>query len=84
MFISALFHAALAGMAGQTGSGVSAAEGAAEADTAMTLLHKAVAMHYRAAALRTEEPLDVLRSRDDFRLLMTDVDFPARPFAQGR
>jgi serine/threonine-protein kinase len=84
IFLNALYHAALAGMGGQTGSGVSAAEGAAEAETAMTLLRKAVGMNFHVAAFRTEEVLDVLRGRDDFRLLMMDVDFPAEPFAPGR
>ena len=40
-------HAALAGLAGQEGAGVSAAEGKAEADQAMALLRKAVDMGYR-------------------------------------
>jgi serine/threonine-protein kinase len=82
---SAWYHSALAGLAGQPGSGVSAAEGASEAETAMTLLRKAVAMNYRnAAALRTLDLLDPLRGRDDFRLLMMDIAFPAEPFAPGR
>jgi hypothetical protein len=83
-FFTALYHAALTGLAGQVGSGVSAAEGAAEAETGMTLLRKAVAMNFRVAAFRTEEALDLLRGRDDFRLLMMDVDFPAEPFAPVR
>ena len=32
----------------------------------------------------TESALDLLRSRDDFRLLMTDVAFPPDPFAATR
>ena len=75
-------HAALAGLAGRAGSGVSAAEAASEADAAMALLHKAVAMGYRSRdAFRTEDALDPLRGRDDFRLLMMDLAFPADPFA---
>jgi serine/threonine-protein kinase len=83
-FRSAWYHAALAGLAGQADSGVSAAEGASEAETAMTLLRKAVAGNFRSAAFRTLDVLDPLRGRDDFRLLMMDIAFPAEPFAPGR
>jgi hypothetical protein len=42
-------------------------------------------MGYRNAhAWRTESALDPLRSRDDLRLLMTDVALPAEPFAAAR
>ena len=41
-FHMACCHAALAGLAGRDGTGVSAAEGKAEADQAMALLRKAV------------------------------------------
>jgi hypothetical protein len=81
-FITARYHAALAGLAGRAGSGVSAAEGAAEAETAMTLLRKAVVMGFRGAPLRTEYALDPLRGRDDFRLLLMDLTFPADPFVR--
>jgi hypothetical protein len=30
---------------------------------------------------RTESPLDPLRNRPDFRLLMLDLAFPTQPFA---
>ena len=33
---------------------------------------------------RTEPALDVLRGRDDFRLLMLDLAMPADPFAAAR
>ena len=42
-------HALLAGLAGQDGAGVSAAEGKAETDQAMALLRKTVGMGYRDA-----------------------------------
>jgi serine/threonine-protein kinase len=83
-FVTAVYHAALARLAGQAGSGVSAAEGAAEAETAMALLRKAVAMGYRGAPLRIDTALDPLRGRDDFRVLMMDVVFPVEPFSPGR
>jgi serine/threonine-protein kinase len=78
-------HAALSGLPGRDGSGVSAAEAATEADAAMALLHKAVVMGYRnAAAFRTDDALDPLRDRDDFKLLMLDLAMPAKPFARAR
>jgi serine/threonine protein kinase/tetratricopeptide (TPR) repeat protein len=78
-FLFACCHAALAGLAGRESSGVSAAE----ADAAMTLLHKAVGVGYRNPdAYRTEDALDPLRGRDDFRLLMLDLAFPAEAFAR--
>ncbi len=81
---TACCHAALAGLAGRAGSGVSAAEGEIEAARAMDWLRRAVAMGYRNAnELRIESALDSLRTRDDFRLLMMDVAFPAEPFARG-
>ncbi len=84
-FLSACAHAALAGLADQDGSGVSAAEAAGEAETAVAMLHKAVAMGYRiAAAYRTHDALDPLRDREDFRLLLLDLAFPAEPFAAER
>ena len=48
-FLSACAHTALAGLADQAGSGVSAAEAASEAETAVARLHQAVAMGYRNA-----------------------------------
>jgi eukaryotic-like serine/threonine-protein kinase len=78
-FETACAHAALAGRAD---SGVSAAEAVTEADAAMALLRRAVAMGYRNPdALRTEDALDPLRGRDDFRLLMMDLQFPSDPIA---
>jgi hypothetical protein len=82
--LSACAHAALAGLAGRDGSGVSAAESTSQAETAVALLHKAVGVGYRNPdAYRTEDALDPLRSRDDFRLLMMDLAMPADPFARA-
>ena len=79
-FETACCHAALAGLAG---SGVSAAEGASEADAAMAELRKAAAMGYRSPdAYRTKDALDPLRGRDDFRLLLMDMAMPSEPFAR--
>jgi eukaryotic-like serine/threonine-protein kinase len=82
-FFSACLNAALAGLSSQAGSGVSAAEGDEAAARAIGMLHKAVGMGYRSAGVfRTEDALDPLRGRDDFRLLLLDLGFPADPFAR--
>jgi tetratricopeptide (TPR) repeat protein len=82
-FGTACCHAALCGLSGHDGAGVSAAEGEDEAARAIAALTRAVGMGYRNAyAWRTESALDPLRSRDDFRLLLMDVAFPAEPFAR--
>ena len=81
-FETACVHAVLASLAGRAGSGVSAAEAVTEADAAMALIRKAIEMGYRSGnASRTEDALDALRSRDDFPLLMMDLEFPSDPFA---
>lgn len=82
-FEAACCHAVLAGLAGRDGSGVSADEAVTEADRAMDLLRKAVDTDFRnVVGFRTETALDPLRDRDDFRLLIMDVAFPAAPFAR--
>jgi serine/threonine-protein kinase len=84
-FLSACAHAALAGLAGQAGARVAAAEGEEQAARAMDSLHKAVAMGYRSPeSYRTEDALDPLRDRPDFRLLMMDPVMPDNPFAGAR
>ena len=53
------------------------------ADQAMNDLRRAAeAGHRNPAAYRYEPALGPLRARDDFRLLMLDLDFPADPFAR--
>jgi hypothetical protein len=82
LFETACCHAALAGLAGRAGSSVSAAEGSEEATRAMGWLLRAVGVGYRNTnEVRIESALDPLRSRDDFRLIMMDLAFPAEPFA---
>ncbi len=84
-FEAAGCSAALAGLAGRAGSGVSAAEGNAAAARAVEKMRQAVSFEYRNVnQLRTESAFDPLRSRDDFRLLMMDVAFPIDPFARDR
>ena len=51
----------------------------------MDLLHKAIAVGYRSPdAFRTEDALDPLRDRDEFRRMMMDLAMPADPFAAPR
>jgi serine/threonine-protein kinase len=77
-------YAGLAGFAEVPGSGVSAVEGEAEGEKAMELLRQAVAMGLRELNwLRTENALDPLRDRPDFRLLLDDLAFPTDPFAHA-
>jgi eukaryotic-like serine/threonine-protein kinase len=68
-------HAALAGLAGQAGSGVSAAEGEQEADRAMERLQRSVANGFRNTnQIRIESALDALRDRADFKKLMAELE----------
>ena len=76
-------HAALAGLAGRAGSEVSAADGKEAARALIEWLRRAVAMGYRNGnELRIEPALDPLRFRDDFQLMIMDLDFPAEPFSK--
>jgi tetratricopeptide (TPR) repeat protein len=76
---------AQAHLAGKKGSGVPADAEETVADEAMALLRKAVAMGYGSLEeFRTENVLDALRGRDDFKLLMMDLAMPADPFAAAR
>jgi hypothetical protein len=78
-------HAALAALAGIPGSGLPAADGPAEANRAMGVLRRTVAMGYRPSrSLRTDPAFAPLRDRDDFRLLVMDLEMPAEPFAAAR
>ncbi len=73
----------LARVAGQPGAGVSTAEGRAEADKAMATLRRATdGSGVSYDNLRHNRDFDSLRDRDDFRLLLLDLAFPAEPFAR--
>jgi eukaryotic-like serine/threonine-protein kinase len=83
-FETACTRAALAGLAGMAGSGVSADVAVTEADAAMASLRRAVAMGSRRLdSYRTEDALNPLRGRDDFRLLMIDLAFPKQVCARS-
>ena len=76
--------AALASLAGRPGTGVAVSEGKKSADRAMHWLKLAVSRGYHDfGELRYESALEPLRCRDDFRLLMNELAFPAEPFADA-
>src|SRR5262249_22091367 len=75
-------HALLAGLALESDSGLSAADGRAEADRAMTVLKDAVASGFREPKLVNDPDLAPLHPRPDFQLLMMDLAFPTDPFAR--
>jgi serine/threonine-protein kinase len=79
--ILACCHAMLSSLAGVTGSGVAATEGAVEADRAMAVLRESIAGGYSVSELLTEAALDPLRARPDFQLMANDAAFPFNPFA---
>jgi serine/threonine-protein kinase len=82
-FLRACCHAGLSGLAGRPGSGVSAAEGADQAEKAVALLRQAFSLGYRNPFVyRTESALDPLRNSPDFQLLMMDLVFPPEPFPE--
>ena len=72
----------LYGVARESGSGLSAADGDAAAEEAIESLQQAAAggWHYVAVLLGDPE-LAAIRSRPDFQLLALDMAFPEQPFA---
>jgi hypothetical protein len=85
LFEAACCHAALAGLAGATGSGVSPGQWQTEADQAMDQLRRAVGMGFRKLdGFRTEAALGPLRGREDFRLMMMDLAMPDEPFSKDK
>ena len=85
LYSLACYQSLLAGAAAEPGSGLSAAEGRAEADRAMVTLRRAVDGGYRDLAhMRADTDLDPLRGRADFQLLMLDLAMPGDPFAAVR
>jgi hypothetical protein len=82
-FSLACARATLSAAAGRVSPGPSTAEASGLADRAIDDLRRAAAMGYRSpAAYRYEPALGPLRGRDDFRLLVLDLAFPADPFAR--
>ena len=80
-FNLACARATLAAVAARDGSVPSAAELPGLTDRAIDALRRAAATGYRdLAAYRYEPALAHLRDRDDFRVLLLDLAFPADPF----
>jgi hypothetical protein len=75
--------ALLSQIAGMKDSGIPAEERQIETEKAIAVLRRILAEGFRAPELRSESSPEPLRSRPDFRRLMMDVDFPARPFGRG-
>jgi hypothetical protein len=74
----------LASAEGRGGPGLSTNAVTGLADQAMADLRRAAAMGWRDLAYCRYEPaLAPLRGREDFRLLLLDLAFPADPFARG-
>jgi serine/threonine-protein kinase len=72
------------GIALESGSGLTAADGRAAAEEAMTVLRQAVTAGYREVAWMKSDPdLAPIRSRPDFQTLMADMEFPDQPFASS-
>ena len=81
-FETACCLASLATLAGRDGSGVSTSEIAAEADSTIAILKKAISLGFRCyGRYRQESALTMLRGRADFRQVMMDLAIPADVFA---
>jgi tetratricopeptide (TPR) repeat protein len=71
----ACYHALLAQVAADSGSGMTAAEGQAAADKAMAELRRTVAAGFRMVAhMRVDTDLDALRPRADFQQFMKELE----------
>jgi hypothetical protein len=76
-------HAGVAEHADLPGSRMSTADGAGQAEKAMSPLREAVTLGNRNPnTYQFESALDPLRNRPDFRVLMMDLVMPAKPFAR--
>jgi serine/threonine protein kinase len=75
---AACYQALLASVAGDSGSGLTAADGQAFADQAMLNLRRAIAAGYQNLhSLKTDTDLDALRSRPDFQKLLQELEAKA-------
>jgi hypothetical protein len=84
LLFAACCHAGLSGVAGEPGSGVSAAEGPVEAGRAIELLRRAVDGGLRdRGRVCNEAALEPLRLRSDFQVLLMDMAMPIDPFTRG-
>jgi serine/threonine-protein kinase len=73
----------LSGLASTSGSGLTATDGQAAADEAMSSLRQAAGARWRNATWMAAEPdLAPIRSRPDYQALLLDMAFPADPFTR--
>ncbi len=85
IYLMACCRSLLSGLPMTPSSVLTAADLRGQAEAAVGLLRRAArAGHLIPGKLRVDSDLDPLRRRDDFRLLMMDLAFPAEPFAQTR
>ncbi len=77
----ACFRSLLAGVGSQSGSGLTGEEVSRLGEEAVATLRRAVAAGLEDVAFMRRDPdLDALRPREDFQLLLLDLDFPDKPF----
>ena len=82
-FLRACCHACLSELGNRPGSGVSAEEGRAETDRAVSWLRKAVTAGFgNPDAFRVESALDPLRGREDFKKLVAELEAKAKVTAK--
>jgi len=83
LYDAACIQSLLSGAALEAGSGLTAADGQAEADKAIERLRRVIAARWsQVALLRVDSDLDPIRSRPDFQLLIMDLVWPIDPFAR--
>jgi eukaryotic-like serine/threonine-protein kinase len=77
-------HALLAGLARESDSSVSPAEGRAAADRAVAEFKRAISQGLRIPKMETDADFDSIRSRSDFQTIVFDLAFPTDPFVRSR
>jgi serine/threonine protein kinase len=81
----ACYHSQLAAVATEAGSGLTAEQGAAEAEQAMAALRQAAAAGFGCVGrLRADASLDALRPREDFRTLVKELEEKEEKAAKAR
>jgi eukaryotic-like serine/threonine-protein kinase len=84
LYDTACSHSLLAGVAAETGSGMTTADAQAEADSAMKTLRLSFASGWKQLAhTKADADLDPIRSRPDFQMLLLDMAMPENPFASA-
>ena len=81
LYDAACCRSLIAGAAREAGSGLTAAEGRAEAEQAVEGVRRAIDAGYTELSwIRTGDPTSSRSGCPDFQLLMMDLAFPFRPF----